>query len=110
MRKDLPGPNRWEGGPERGERRTRLREKLCYSLFSFFFDRSKVFQSGNKKFHEGTGILFLFFLSELVGFIFIVFAVLLCRAVLSLSYIQQAYQKETVNTLLYLGYVRAHGM
>ena len=57
------------------------REALLYVYF-LFFDRRKVFQSDRKIVHEGTGI---FFLSIFFGFIFIVFAVLLCRAVLSLS-------------------------
>ena len=39
------------------------------------------------------------FLSKFFGFIFIVFAVLLCPAVLSPSYIQQAYQKKKRMTL-----------
>ena len=39
--KALPGRNRWRGGGERGDRHTRLREKLCCPIF-FFFDRCKV--------------------------------------------------------------------
>ena len=49
----------------------------------------------------------IFFLSDFFGFIFIVFAVLLCRAVLSLSYIQHITRRKHLH---YLGYVRAYGM
>ena len=49
-----------------------------------------------------------FFLSIFFRFIFIVFAVLLllCRAVLSLSYIQQAYQKKRISLTGAFTYVR----
>ena len=69
------------------------REALLYVFFLFlFFDRCKVFQSDRKIFHEGAGIFFLF---DFFGFIFIVFAVLLCRAVLSLSYCSSTYSKHS---------------
>ena len=51
-------------------------------------------QAENNYIHEG-GRGF-FFLSEFFGFIFIVFAVMLCHAVLSLSYI---YIKKKISTL-----------
>ena len=70
---------------ERGGRRTRLSEKLC-RLFFFFLTgvRCKVFHQAGNYYTRGDGD---FILSEKNGLIFIVFAVLLCRAVLSLSYI-----------------------
>ena len=55
-------------------------------LFDFFvIDWCKVFQSDRKLLHEGGRG---FFPPRIFNFIFIVFAVLLCRAVFSLSYIQ----------------------
>ena len=63
------------------------REDLLFDFFlSFFLTGCKVFRSGRKLVHErGRG----FFFFRIFGFIFIVFAVLLGRAVLSLSsYIQ----------------------
>ena len=66
------------------------REALLFDFFSF--DRCKVFQSGRKLLLE-TGRGF-FFLSEIFGFMSIVFAVLLCRAVLSLSYIQHIKRRK----------------
>ena len=57
-----------------------------------------MFQSGRKLLHErGRGF---YFLQEIFGFIFIVFAVLLYWAVLSLSNIPgTAYQKKRINTI-----------
>ena len=66
-----------------GGQRTRLREAL---LFDYFVDRAKVFQLGGKQLHErGRGFGFLV---QSVRFHFNVFAVL-CRGVLSLSYISK---------------------
>ena len=62
-------------------------EKLDF----FLLDRCEVFQSGRKLLHERGGI---FLLSDFFGFIFKVLAVLLRRAVLSLSYIQHIYRKR----------------
>ena len=76
-----------------GEGRAAYETEREALLFNFLFFRPvQGSQSGEKMLHEGTGILF--FLSYKIGLIFIVFAVLLCRAVLSLSYIQQAYQNK----------------
>ena len=71
------------------------REALSF-VFFFFFERCNVFQSGRKLLHGGTGNVFL---SKHLRLIFIVFAVLLRRAVLSPSYIQQAYRKKKRITL-----------
>ena len=56
-----------------------------------------MFHSGRKILHEGTGILFV--LSKTFGFIFMVIAVLLCRAVRSLAYIQQTHRNKEISTL-----------
>ena len=69
-----PGPHRWRGSRERGGRRTRLREKLfCWGFF--ICDPCKVFQPGRKVLHERGRDFFSF---RKFGFIFVVFAVLLC--------------------------------
>ena len=100
MRKALPGPNRWRGGPEWGGRRTKLREKLCCSFF-FFFDRCKVFQSRQKfTTREARGF---FFLPEFYGFML----GCLCGAVVPCCafsvFLHIAYQNKKLSTL----YVRA---
>ena len=71
------------------------REALLFVLF--LFGRCTVFQSGRKLLHEGT----FFFLSEFSGLIFIILAVLLCRAVFCLLNIQhiRVYQKKKISTL-----------
>ena len=66
-----------------------------------------MFQSGRKILHErGRGF---FVLPNVFGFIFIVFAVLLRRAVLPLSYIQHIKRRKQV-LVPYLGYVRTYRM
>ena len=51
-----PGPNKWRGGRQRGGRRTRLKEKLCCSIY-LVFDPCKVFQSGRTLLQErGQGV------------------------------------------------------
>ena len=66
-------------------------------LFDFFsFLTGARCSSHAEKINEGTGI---FFISKIFGFIVIVFVVLLCLAVLSLSYIQQAYQRKKMIAL-----------
>ena len=74
-RKTSPGPNRWRGGRERGGRRTRLREKLCCSFFFFSFSTGARCSGADNYFMRGD--MDFFFLSDIFGSIFIVFAVLL---------------------------------
>ena len=76
-------------------RRTRLREKLCCSFFFLLVTGARCSNQAEKYYmRRGFSSFFPIFS---VSF-FIVFSVLLCRAVLSLSYIQQAYQKK-ISTL-----------
>ena len=71
------------------------KEALLFDFFCLFY-LCKVFQSGRKFVHHETEICFF---SNMLFCISVVFAVLLCRAVLSLSYIQQAYQKKKMIAL-----------
>ena len=76
----LPGPNRWRDVVGRGAGGVREAEREALLLdFFFFFDQCKVFQSRRKFLHEGTRTCFS---SRKFGFISVVFAVLLCCAVL----------------------------
>ena len=75
-------------------------------LFDFFISSPVQGVPNGRKLIPGTreGRFFSF---RIFGFIFIVFAVLLCRAGFSLSYIQHIARKKY---LPYLGYVRTYGM
>ena len=83
------------------------REALLYDFF-IFFTCARCYNQTEKGFVRGRGLLFL---PNFYGCIFIVFAVLLCRAVLSLSY-RSTYSKHIKRGkgLPYLGYVRTYGM
>ena len=86
-----------------------LREAL---LYVFFVDRSKVFQSDRKSFHEGTGI---FFPPNFFGFRFhfhcFCGAAVPCWAFSFVIY-TSTYSKHIKRGkgLPYLGYVRTYGM
>ena len=56
MIKALPGPNRWRGGRERGGRRTRLREKLCCSIF--FLTGARYSNQAENCYMRGQGFSF----------------------------------------------------
>ena len=73
-----------------------------------FLTGARCSNQAENRYMRGRGI---FLLSNCFGFIFIVFAVLLCRAVLSLSYCS-TYSKHfrRGKGLPYLGYVRTYGM
>ena len=81
VRKRLPGRSQCRGDRERGGRRTRLTKKLCCCCWSCYTSA----RCCNHAEHFYTRATRIFFLSEVFGFIYIVFAVLLYRAaVLSL--------------------------
>ena len=67
-------------------------ERKALLFVFFFFDRCLVFQSVRKLLRERDGD---FFLSGIFGFIYyIAFAVLLCRTILSLSYIKHIKKRK----------------
>ena len=102
-RKALPEPNRWRGSRERGGRRTRLREKLCGSIYFLLFSGCEVFQAGRNLLHgRGRGFSFSFRRVRLHFHCFCDAAVP-CRA---FSFVHPstdipgtAYQKKEISTL-----------
>ena len=59
VKKALPGPNWWRGGRERGGRRTRLRETLCCSIFSFFLTGARCSNQAENRYMRGRGFFSL---------------------------------------------------
>ena len=98
VKKALPGPNWWRGGRERGGRRTRLRETLCCSFFSFLTGARCSNQAENY-FRRGTGI---FFSSRIFRFHFTLFLRCCCAAVPCCAFsffVHTAYRKNKLSTL-----------
>ena len=109
--------NRWRGGRERGERRTRLGEKSSDVAFFVFFLPVQVVPVGQKIItHERDGDFFSFRIFPF-GFIGMFFSVLLCRyaamplcryAVLGIIFLRTYSTSKEKKYTPYLGYVRTH--
>ena len=80
----------------RGAGGVRGRERSSAVHFFSFLTGAMCSNQAEKYYMRGGGF---FFLSNFFGFIYFVFAVLLWRAVISLSYIQQAHQNKKMITL-----------